>query len=318
MAVGAREAEPLARIVGRRHRDASAIRSGRIGSWLGGADFTYATSHFRGDKNFLVGVWGLATGRDDLGSDSTAHGFKIDYPNDLWDIGADLQAHRPRLRSVASASCRVAAVQLWNCERDFSPRFARGPIQQMFYEFEPFARDRSVGPMGELSGVLGADQLAVPQRRSRRVQRQSRPASGSRSRSRSPTACLSRRARTSGCGTASKPARRRSGGSTRRSRGGSAASTTATLDQYQWTGAWNPTAARHGRVHRRAQRRSARDGRLHADGGRHPAADQRLARSVDRRATCSTTPTANRSGRTRDCAGRSGRSPTCSSSTTTT
>ncbi len=42
---------------------------GRAGSWLGGADFTYATSHFRGDKNFLVGVWGLATGRQDLGRD---------------------------------------------------------------------------------------------------------------------------------------------------------------------------------------------------------------------------------------------------------
>src|SRR6185295_18636742 len=46
----------------------------RPGSWLGGADFTYATSHFRGDKNFLVGVWGLATGRQDLGGDATAHG----------------------------------------------------------------------------------------------------------------------------------------------------------------------------------------------------------------------------------------------------
>ena len=59
-----------------------AIRS----SWLGGVDFTYATSHFRGDKNFLVGVWGLATDREDLGRDRTAHGFKIDYPNDMWDI----------------------------------------------------------------------------------------------------------------------------------------------------------------------------------------------------------------------------------------
>ena len=51
-----------------------------------GADFTYATSRFRGDKNFLAGVWGLAAGRDDLGSDASAYGFKIDYPNDLWDM----------------------------------------------------------------------------------------------------------------------------------------------------------------------------------------------------------------------------------------
>jgi hypothetical protein len=32
-------------------------------------------------------VWGLATRRDGLArGDATAHGFKIDYPNDLWDI----------------------------------------------------------------------------------------------------------------------------------------------------------------------------------------------------------------------------------------
>ena len=59
---------------------------GRSGSWLGGADFTYATSRFRGDKNFLVGIWGLATGSRGAGGDRTAHGLKIDYPNDLWDI----------------------------------------------------------------------------------------------------------------------------------------------------------------------------------------------------------------------------------------
>lgn len=58
----------------------------RRGSWLFGPDLTYATSHFRGDKNFLVGVWGMAVGREDLRSgDRTAAGFEIDYPNDLWD-----------------------------------------------------------------------------------------------------------------------------------------------------------------------------------------------------------------------------------------
>src|SRR4029453_10618162 len=33
----------------------------RSGSWLGGVDFTYATSSFRGDKNLRAGAWGLAT-----------------------------------------------------------------------------------------------------------------------------------------------------------------------------------------------------------------------------------------------------------------
>src|SRR5204863_5785967 len=32
---------------------------GRRNSWLVGPDLTYQTSHFRGDKNFLIGLWGL-------------------------------------------------------------------------------------------------------------------------------------------------------------------------------------------------------------------------------------------------------------------
>jgi uncharacterized protein DUF5916 len=109
---------------------------GRAGSWLGGGDFTYATSRFRGDKNLLVGAWGLATGRADLGGDATAHGFKVDYPNDLVDmavtykrIGRDFD---PSVGFVPRA-----AVQLWNLGANFSPRLARGPIQQMFFELEP-------------------------------------------------------------------------------------------------------------------------------------------------------------------------------------
>jgi hypothetical protein len=109
---------------------------GRGNSWLTGGDFTYATSRFHGDKNFLVGVWGLATGRDDLGHDSTAHGFKIDYPNDLWDIALSYKRigrdFDPSLGFVPRP-----AVFLYNLGINSSPRLAHGPIQQMFFEFEP-------------------------------------------------------------------------------------------------------------------------------------------------------------------------------------
>ena len=108
----------------------------RGGSWLAGADFTYATSQLRGDRNLLVGVWGLATGREDLGRDATAYGVKIDYPNDLWDIavvakriGRDFD---PSLGFVPRP-----AVYLYNLGINSSPRLAHGPIQQMFFEFEP-------------------------------------------------------------------------------------------------------------------------------------------------------------------------------------
>ena len=108
----------------------------RAGSWTGGADFTFATSHLRGDKNFRAGVWALATGRADLGSDSTAAGFKIDYPNDLWDlaltykrIGRDFD---PSIGFVPRP-----AVHLTDGSVNYSPRLGRGLIQQMFFEFNP-------------------------------------------------------------------------------------------------------------------------------------------------------------------------------------
>ncbi|HLG01569.1 MAG TPA: DUF5916 domain-containing protein, partial [Acidimicrobiia bacterium] len=110
---------------------------GRSGSWLGGADFTYATSRFRGNKNLLVGVWALATGRDDLGRDATAHGVTIDYPNDLWDvnfvyrrIGRDFD---PSLGFVPRR-----AVHLFNMQANNRTRLSRGPLQQLFHQFQPF------------------------------------------------------------------------------------------------------------------------------------------------------------------------------------
>jgi len=65
----------------------------RDGSWLAGTDFTYQTSEMFGNRNFLVGVWGMTMDRDGLapstgslsGSNRSAWGGKIDYPNDLWD-----------------------------------------------------------------------------------------------------------------------------------------------------------------------------------------------------------------------------------------
>ena len=57
----------------------------RNGSWMSGVDFTYQTTRFKGDKNFIVGAWALYTEREDLTDDKSAFGFKIDYPNDKWD-----------------------------------------------------------------------------------------------------------------------------------------------------------------------------------------------------------------------------------------
>jgi hypothetical protein len=108
----------------------------RKGSWLTGADATYATSHFRGDKNFLAGVWGLATGRRGLGGDATAYGFKVDYPNDLWDIQlTGKRIGRDFDPSIGFVPRR--AVYLYNGQINNRTRLSHGPIQQLLHEFMP-------------------------------------------------------------------------------------------------------------------------------------------------------------------------------------
>lgn len=38
----------------------------RDGSFMSGVDFTYQTTRFNGDKNFIAGAWALYTDREDL------------------------------------------------------------------------------------------------------------------------------------------------------------------------------------------------------------------------------------------------------------
>jgi Domain of unknown function (DUF5916) len=61
---------------------------GRANSWLIGPDFSFETSRFRGNKNFRVGLWGLLMGRDGAPGNKSAMGVRVAYPNDLWNIFA--------------------------------------------------------------------------------------------------------------------------------------------------------------------------------------------------------------------------------------
>ena len=111
----------------------------RAGSWLVGPDVTFQTSRFRGDKNFLVGVWALATGRADLVGDRTAFGVKVDYPNDLWDVALKYKrigdAFDPSLGFVPRAGVHLADLNInWQPR----PQHPIGPlhIRQCFWENE--------------------------------------------------------------------------------------------------------------------------------------------------------------------------------------
>jgi len=111
---------------------------GRRGSWELGGDFTYQTSRLRGDKNFSVGVWGLATGREDLQGfrEKTAFGLKVDYPNDLWDCSFTYyrigDGFDPSLGFVPRAGINTYFI---GCT--YAPRPRHSFIRQMFHEFEP-------------------------------------------------------------------------------------------------------------------------------------------------------------------------------------
>jgi len=104
------------------------------GSWLGGVDFTYQTSTFRGDKNLLIGVWGLQNHSAD-GSDE-AFGGMIDYPNDLVDVAVAYkyigEDFTPSLAFVPRTG-----VQIFQAEVAFNPRPSWSLVRQMFFEFIP-------------------------------------------------------------------------------------------------------------------------------------------------------------------------------------
>jgi hypothetical protein len=109
---------------------------GRGDAWTAGADFTYQTSRFGGDKNFLVGVWALGTGRAGLAGDRSAAGIKIDYPNDLWDIAFTYRrvgdGFDPSLGFVPRPGVHALGLSV-----TYAPRPGGHFIRQMFHEFEP-------------------------------------------------------------------------------------------------------------------------------------------------------------------------------------
>jgi len=108
---------------------------GRSGAWTAGADFMYATSRFRGNKNFAIGLWGMAVGREGLGRDAQAWGGLLDYPNDRWNafftykrIGRDVD---PSLGFVPRR-----AIHRYNVGLTFAPR-PNTWLRQTFYELRP-------------------------------------------------------------------------------------------------------------------------------------------------------------------------------------
>ncbi len=105
------------------------------GSWMGGADFTYQTSELQGDKNLLLGAWGLRNHTDAAGGDN-AFGATLSYPNDLIDASFSYmrigREFTPSLGFVPRTG-----VQIWQLQAALQPRPSGRLLREMIFEFNP-------------------------------------------------------------------------------------------------------------------------------------------------------------------------------------
>ncbi len=108
-------------------------QQGRANSWMAGADFTFRTSSFLNDKTLLFSVWGLLNNREDLKGDKSAYGFRLDYPNDLFDVNFTSMRIGPGFEPSLGFVPRNN-IHLWDFTGDYKPR-PGGFIRQMDYEF---------------------------------------------------------------------------------------------------------------------------------------------------------------------------------------
>ncbi|MGH7490998.1 MAG: DUF5916 domain-containing protein [bacterium] len=113
-------------------------QQGRPNSWTAGMDFNFRTSNFLNEKTLLIGFWGLLNDRDPvpgdtLGDNKAAYGFRIDYPNDLFDVNFTSisigEGFDPSLGFVPRRN-----VHIWDFTGDFKPRPNWSLVRQMTHE----------------------------------------------------------------------------------------------------------------------------------------------------------------------------------------
>jgi len=104
---------------------------------LAGFDFTYQTSRFLGDRNFNATAWAVYNWNPIPGGRHQGFGFKLDYPNDLWDIVTSYGYYGDALDPGLGFLPRPG-VQNYNLGINFTPRpeggFVGKLVRQFFFE----------------------------------------------------------------------------------------------------------------------------------------------------------------------------------------
>jgi len=113
--------------------------SGQGNNSLTGIDFTFNTSRFHGDKNLSLRSWCVYNWNSSKGS-HYGYGLGIDYPNDLWDVGANY-AHYGDALLPGLGYIRRTGTKILSIYAAFQPRPKKGLIakwvRQFFFEFCP-------------------------------------------------------------------------------------------------------------------------------------------------------------------------------------
>ena len=113
--------------------------AGAVDNTLVGTDAVWQTSTLFGKRNFSVGGWYARSSGDLATGDPAGYGFKIDYPNDLWDIAGVFRQYGEALDPKLGFLPRPGTRQ-YTAYVAFQPRPEGGPfgwVRQFFFELEP-------------------------------------------------------------------------------------------------------------------------------------------------------------------------------------
>jgi len=104
---------------------------------LAGFDLIYQTSRFRGNRNLLIGGWYVHNWNEIKTGRHQGFGFKIDYPNDLWDIATTYSYYGDALDPGIGFLPRKN-IQSYSLGLNYMPRPEKGLVgrlvRQFFYE----------------------------------------------------------------------------------------------------------------------------------------------------------------------------------------
>jgi len=90
-----------------------------------GFDFVYSTSEFRGNKNFSTNLWSVYNWNQEKNGKPYGFGFKVDYPNDLWDISLAYDYFGDKLYPGLGFLPRIG-IQALSSGITYSPRPEKG------------------------------------------------------------------------------------------------------------------------------------------------------------------------------------------------